>query len=212
MVTPPLAGLYVLTDERLGARLGATAAAALAGGARLIQYRDKSADGVRREREAAMLRRLTRERDAALIVNDDPALAVAVGADGVHLGRGDPEIGEARRLLGAGALIGVSCYADLERARAAVAAGADYVAFGSVYPSSTKPDAVRSPLELIAAAKRQLRVPVCAIGGITAENLAPVLAAGADLVAVVSAVVFAGDVEAAARALARPMETARLLT
>lgn len=201
MVSAALNGLYVLTDERLGPRLEPVAAAALAGGARLIQYRDKRSDAARRRREALALRRLTRAHGALLIVNDDPVLAAEIEADGVHLGRDDPDIGGARRLLGPDAVIGVSCYASLARARTAVAAGAGYVAFGSVFPSPTKPDAAHAPLELFASAKRELAVPLCAIGGITPDNAAVVVAAGADLLAVASAVVFAAEVEAAARRL-----------
>jgi thiamine-phosphate pyrophosphorylase len=197
-----LRGLYVLSDERLGTRLEAVIAAALRGGARLIQYRDKSEDVHKREREARALRRLTREHDALLIVNDDPTLAAEVEADGVHLGRGDTDIVAARKQLGAHAIIGVSCYDLLQLARDAVAAGADYIAFGSVYPSPTKSDAVRASLELVTAAKRELNVPVCAIGGISPENAPDIIAAGADMLAVVSAVAFADDSEAAARRLA----------
>lgn len=197
-----LHGLYVLTDERLGARLDQVVTAALAGGARLIQYRDKSRDAARRACEAHALRRLTCAHGALLIVNDDPALAAAVGADGVHLGRDDPDPAGARRLLGAEAIIGVSCYGSLALARAAVATGADYVAFGSIFASPTKPGAERAPLELLRAAKRELDVAVCAIGGIDLDNAPAVAAAGADLLAVVSAVVFAADVEGAARRLA----------
>ncbi len=195
-----LKGLYVLTDERLGDGLAGAVDAALAGGARLIQYRDKSGDAGRREAEARRLRELTRRHGAVFIVNDDPALAARVEADGVHLGRDDPHVAAARRLLGAHAVIGVSCYASLARARAVAAAGADYVAFGSVHPSPTKPDAVRAPLELFAAAKRELDVPVCAIGGITPANAGPVLAAGADMLAVVSSVLSAPDITQAVRA------------
>ncbi|MGH8161393.1 MAG: thiamine phosphate synthase [Gammaproteobacteria bacterium] len=198
-----LKGLYVLTDERLGERLETVVATALDGGARLVQYRDKSKDAARREAEARMLRELTRRHDALLIVNDDPELADRVEADGVHLGRDDPDMAEARRLLGDDAIIGVSCYDSLQPARDAVAAGADYVAFGSVYPSPTKPDAVHAPLGLFTAAKRELDVPICAIGGITPGNAPPVVAAGADLLAVVSAVLFADDPESAARAFSR---------
>lgn len=203
-----LTGLYLLTDERLADDMEAVVAAALVGGARLIQYRDKSHDAQRRRREAQLLRSLTRRHGALLLVNDDPLLAAAVDADGVHLGRGDPDIAAARRLLGAAAVIGVSCYADRERARAAAAAGADYVAFGSVYPSPTKPQAGRATLELIAAARTEIEVPVCAIGGINHENLHEVLKWGVDLVAVLSAILFAADVEAEARYFARAIETA----
>ncbi len=194
-----LAGLYALTDERLGKRLEAAVAAALMGGARLVQYRDKSRDIERREIEARRLRTLTRRRNALLIVNDDPELAARVKADGVHLGRDDPDIVAVRRLLGPEAVIGVSCYDSLALARDAVAAGADYVAFGSIYASPTKPDAGRAPLSLLRAAKHELGVPVCAIGGITPDNAAPVLATGADLLAVVSAIFFAPDIEQATR-------------
>jgi len=197
---PRLAGLYVLTDERLGEHLATAVDAALSGGARLVQYRDKGTDGARREAEGRMLRELTRRHDAVLIVNDDPALAAYIGADGVHLGREDPDVAAARSVLGTRAIIGVSCYDSLDLGREAVSAGADYVAFGSVYLSPTKPDAVRAPLELFAAAKRALAVPVCAIGGITPANAGPVLAAGADMLAVVSSVFSAPDIKRAAQA------------
>lgn len=199
---PRLKGLYVLTDERLGEGLIEAVAAALAGGARLVQYRDKSRDKDRRRAEARQLRELTRRLGALLIVNDDPALAAEVRADGVHLGREDTDIAAARHLLGEAAIIGISCYDSLELGREAAAAGAGYVAFGSVFPSPTKPGAVRAPLELFAAAKRELGVPVCAIGGLTPANAGPVIAAGADMLAVVSAVFFApdGNIERAARA------------
>lgn len=202
MVTGPrLTGLYVLTDERLGERLEAAVEAALSGGARLVQYRDKGTSNARREAEGRMLRELTRRHGALLIVNDDPDLASRIDADGVHLGRDDPGIADARRLLGPDAAIGVSCYDSLQLARNAVAAGADYVAFGSVYPSPTKPHAVRAPLALFRKAKRELAVPVCAIGGITTDNADTVLAAGADMLAVVTSVLFAEDVQAAARGI-----------
>lgn len=197
-----LRGLYVVTDQRLGDRMEACVAAALTGGARMVQYRDKSGDAARRAREALMLRRLTRARGALLVVNDDPALAAAVAADGVHLGRDDPGIAEARQVLGRGAVIGVSCYASLGCARAAAAAGADYVAFGSVFASPTKPGSACAPLELFAEARQELDLPLCAIGGITPDNAAAVAAAGADLVAVVSSVMLAADPEAAARKIA----------
>lgn len=192
-----LKGLYVLTDERRGGDLLEAVAAALAGGAVIVQYRDKSA-AARRIAEARQLRELTRRHGAVFIVNDDPWLAAESGADGVHLGRDDPDIAAARELLGGRAIIGVSCYDSLELGRGAVAEGANYVAFGSVYPSPTKPAAVRASLELFAAAKYELGVPICAIGGITPGNVGPVVAAGADMVAVISAVFSAPDIEQAA--------------
>ncbi len=194
-----LRGLYLLTDERLGPRLESVVAAALAGGARLVQYRDKSTDVAKREHEARTMRELTRRYGALFLVNDDPALAATVEADGVHLGRDDPDLASARRLLGEQAVIGVSCYGSLRLARDAIAAGADYVAFGSVYPSPTKPDAVRAPLEVFTQAKRELLMPLCAIGGITPENATAIIAAGADMLAVISSVLFVADPESAAR-------------
>lgn len=195
-----LHGLYAVTDEALDEGLIAAAAEALAAGVRILQYRDKSDDSQRRKMEAIVLRALSRRHDALLIVNDDPALALAVDADGVHLGRDDADIAEARRLLGPRGIIGVSCYDSLELGRSAAAAGADYIAFGSVYPSPTKPDAVYAPLGLLTAAKRELGIPVCAIGGITPGNAGPVLAAGADMLAVISGIFSAPDIERAVRA------------
>lgn len=193
-----LSGLYVLTDASLGERLETVTAAAIAGGSRIIQYRDKSGDATKRVREAWVLRRLTRKHGVLFVVNDDPVLAAEVGADGVHVGRDDAALDEARGLLGDEAIVGVSCYNSLQRARKAVAAGADYIAFGSVYASPTKPGAVCAPLDLFGAARREFDVPLCAIGGITPANAPAALAAGADMLAVVSAVVFADDPEVAA--------------
>ncbi len=195
-----LQGLYAVTDPALGDRLIAAVAEALEAGVRIVQYRDKRGDAPQREMEAIVLRALTRRHDALLIVNDDPGLAAAVQADGVHLGRDDADLSGARRLLGPQAVIGASCYDSLDLARSAKAAGADYVAFGSVYPSATKPDAVRAPLDLLTAAKQQLGIPVCAIGGITPTNAGPVLAAGADLLAVVSGIFSGPDIRQAVRA------------
>lgn len=200
---PRLHGLYVVTDHAHCARLGleASVTAALQGGARLVQYRDKSPDGARRFDEARRLSRLCAAHGALFIINDDAHLARAVAANGVHVGRGDMTVDEARRILGSAAIIGASCYDDLDLARQATDAGADYVAFGSVFPSLTKPDAARAPLELLARAHEALEVPVCAIGGINADNIAKVAHAGARMAAVVSAVFAAADIAAATRNL-----------
>lgn len=204
MTRPPIAGLYVITDATLQPpeRLVAAVAAALRGGARVVQYRDKSADHARRRDEAAALAALCRDAGACFIVNDDVGLTAAVGADGVHVGRDDAELAAARARLGPEALIGVSCYDDLERARRLAAAGADYLAFGSVFPSATKPEAVRAPLTLFRQARAFSDRPLVAIGGIDAGNIAEVGRAGADAAAVIRAVFGADDVEAAARRLA----------
>jgi thiamine-phosphate pyrophosphorylase len=194
-------GLYVITDmghATLDALLAAVASA-LDGGARTVQYRDKGADGERREREAAALVGLCRARSVPLIVNDDVALAASTRADGVHLGEHDATPTQARALLGPDAIVGVSCYDSLERAERARAQGADYVAFGSFFPSPTKPHARRPPVDLLARACARIGLPVVAIGGITPANGAALVEAGAHALAVVSGVFAQPDVQAAAR-------------
>ena len=198
-----ISGLYALTPD-LGdtGELGERVAAALAGGATAIQYRNKTASPGLRLEQALVLRRLCAGRATLLIVNDDVELAFAVDADGVHVGRDDASIAAARARLGPRALIGASCYNSLVRAEAAVAAGADYIAFGSFFASTVKPRAVHADTSLLSVAKMRWNVPVVAIGGITAANAGLLLAAGADAVAVLSAVFGAPDVTAAARELA----------
>jgi thiamine-phosphate pyrophosphorylase len=200
-----LCGLYAVTDAALaGSRpLPDLVAQALAGGARLIQYGDKSSGPARRLAEAGALAARCREVGALLIVNDDVELALAAGANGVHVGRDDAAIASARARLGPDRLVGASCYNRFDLAVAAAAAGADYVAFGSFFPSSTKPDAVRADLSLLERARRELAVPVVAIGGITPENGGALVRAGADMLAVITAVFGAADVRTAAAALAR---------
>ncbi|MCX7897784.1 MAG: thiamine phosphate synthase [Rhodocyclaceae bacterium] len=194
----PLAGLYALTpDDALTPRLLALVDLALAGGVRLLQYRNKAAPLPLRREQAKALRRLTQAHGALLIVNDDVWLAVEVGADGVHLGRDDLGPGglrTAREALGERRILGVSCYDDLARAEEAVEAGADYIAIGSVFASKSKPQAARASLTLVAEAKRRFPTPVAAIGGITLENAAQVLAAGADMLAVMSGLFDAMDI------------------
>ncbi len=200
----PVAGLYVITDARWPrpVSLEIAVAEAIAGGARVVQYRDKSDDQATRRLEALALAALCREHGVTFIVNDDVALAAAVHADGVHIGRDDAAIVQAREVLGEDALIGVSCYNDLNRARTAAAVGADYLAFGSVYPSATKPQAVKAPLSLFAEARAMTDLPLVAIGGINADNAPAVTAAGADALAVVDAVFAAADIRQAAAAIA----------
>lgn len=196
-----LRGLYAITDAVLAAQAGleAQVRAALAGGAQMIQYRDKGTDGARRRDEACALQSLCTSYDVPLIINDDVELAATVAAAGVHLGRDDPAIAQARRRLGERAVIGVSCYNDFSRAEASRAAGADYVAFGSFFPSPTKPRAVRAGTALLERARAELNLPVVAIGGITPENGRELVAAGADMLAVIHGVFGQCDVEAAAR-------------
>jgi thiamine-phosphate pyrophosphorylase len=180
---------------------------ALRGGARLIQYRDKSKEGERRRRDGQALAALCRRFSVPFLVNDDVDLAAVVEADGVHLGRDDPAIEGARARLGKSALIGVSCYNELTRALDAERRGADYVAFGSFFPSPTKPGAVRASLELLKQAHAKLRVPIVAIGGITPENGASLIAAGADLLAVIDGVFNQTDIRAAAARYAQLFTT-----
>lgn len=205
MTIAGLRGLYALTDAALCAPHGGVVAAvelALAGGARLIQYRDKSDHRERRLAEARALLAVCHARGALLIINDDLALARACGADGVHLGRDDATVAVARAMLTPRALVGVSCYDSLERARHAAAAGADYLAFGSIHPSRTKPGAARAPLKLLSAAREQCDATVCAIGGIEPEHVATLIGAGAALVAVCAGVFGTADPQAAARGYA----------
>jgi thiamine-phosphate pyrophosphorylase len=196
-----IAGLYAIADTATlqSSEISDAVERAITGGARIIQYRDKSGDRGARERQAAALARVCRNHGVALIVNDEPELAALVGAAGVHLGRDDADAREARRALGPRAVIGVSCYDDLERARTAEAQGADYVAFGSFYPSPTKPGARRASVALLRAARSRLHVPIVAIGGITPENGADLIAAGADALAVIHGVFGQPDIERAAR-------------
>ncbi len=182
-----LRGLYAVTPEdQLTPRLSALVAAALAGGVRLVQYRNKLAPQALRRAQVGELLRICRGQGARLIVNDDLPLALEIGADGVHLGRDDGDLAAARKALGAGRLLGVSCYGDLDVAAAAAAAGADYLAFGSVFASPTKPLAPRVDLQLLGAAKRRYALPIAAIGGINLDNAPTAIAAGADLLAVIS--------------------------
>ncbi len=193
-------GLYLLT--RPDGDLIGIVAAALQGGARMVQYRDKSDDAERRLDEARQLRALCDAAGAGFIVNDDISLAKRCGADGVHLGRDDGSITDARGALGTDAIIGVSCYGSLTRARAAAAAGADYLAFGSFFASPTKPDAVTASIDLLVAARAEFDLPLCAIGGITPENGERLVAAGADMLAVISGVFDAEDARVATWAYA----------
>lgn len=204
----PLRGLYAIADTLYlsDTTLAGAVEQALRGGARAIQYRDKSPSTSERARAAQTLRALCADHAALFIVNDDVALARAVNADGVHLGRDDTTIDAARLALGKDALIGVSCYNDLARAEQAVRSGADYIAFGSFFPSRTKPDAVRAEPALLRAARRHFDLPLVAIGGITPDNGTTLIDAGADALAAISGVFDQPDVEHAARRYARLFE------
>jgi thiamine-phosphate pyrophosphorylase len=203
-------GLYAITpgDIADGDELLEMIRQGLAGGARTVQYRDKGSDLSRRREQAQAIGALCREYDAAFVVNDDLGLALDVRADGVHLGGADLPCGEARRQAGPGFLIGVSCYDSLTSARGAIAQGASYVAFGSAYPSPTKPAAVEASLALYRRAAGELDVPVVAIGGITPENAPALISAGCHAVAVISSLFGAADIRGQARAFSALFEPA----
>ena len=203
MTRKPLRGLYAVTPAALsGAALYRAAEAACGNGAVVLQYRNKSTDAARRRADADALRAITTVCGALFIINDDIELAKACGADGVHVGRDDGGPALARKALGRDALIGVSCYDDPALARAAARDGADYVAFGSMYASSTKPAAPPASIGRFAEVA-DLGLPRCAIGGITLARAPELIAAGADLLAVVSDLFDAPDIAARARAYAR---------
>jgi thiamine-phosphate pyrophosphorylase len=199
-------GLYAITPTSLcldpPGLLSATESA-LRGGARLIQYRDKTRDDARRLSSARALVALCEHHGARLIVNDDVDLALRANAHGVHLGLDDLPLIEARALLGPSRVIGVTCQDSAARVRTARDGGADYVALGAFFPSRTKPDARHATLDLLRAVRVDTSLPICAIGGITPHNGAPLVDAGADLIAAVDGVFNAADIEAAARAYAR---------
>jgi len=195
-----LRGLYAVTPDTADSdALISGVQSALRGGAILVQYRNKVLDAAGRLRQARLILDACRAARVPLIVNDDVELAASIGADGVHLGRSDGSIPAARTRLGAGSIIGASCYNEFELAVAAARDGADYVAFGSFFPSSTKPEAVAASLDLLTQAKRTFDLPVVAIGGITHDNAPALIAAGADMLAVITALFNAKDVCVAAQ-------------
>jgi len=199
-VSARIAGLYAITPDLADTDdLLYRVRAALAGGARVLQYRNKSADSQLRLTQARALQALCAARRVPLIINDHLDIAVAVDAAGLHLGGDDGDIAAARARLGPGKLLGASCYDQLELAEKALAAGADHIAFGSFFASSVKPNAVRPPLDLVTRAKKRFAVPVVGIGGITPANAPQLIGTGIDAVAVISAIFSAPDIEAAAR-------------
>jgi thiamine-phosphate pyrophosphorylase len=198
-----LRGLYAITDPGLcpDESLVRQVEEALRGGCRLVQYRDKRDDRALRQVLARQLLELCRRHQALLIINDDVRLAGDIGAHGVHLGRDDPDPAAARALLGDAAIIGVSCYNRLDLARRNADQGADYIAFGRFFPSLSKPHAVQAETGLLRRARELIDLPLVAIGGITPENGAPLIAAGADMLAVIHGLFGQPDVDAASRRL-----------
>jgi len=202
MTDPRLSGLYAITDANLLTdNFTAAIEQALQGGCQIIQYRDKSTDQAHRLQQANIIRQLCDQYQCLFIVNDDIELAKACHADGVHIGKDDQQLATAREHLGDEKIIGVSCYNQIELALAAEQAGADYVAFGAFFSSSIKPDATNAPVALISQAKSRLQIPVCCIGGITANNASELIEAGTDMIAVISDIFASDDIKLSSQTL-----------
>jgi thiamine-phosphate pyrophosphorylase len=192
-----LAGLYGITDSKLqpsAAALLAAVEAALDGGMKVLQYREKQLTESEQLKQAAQLKRLCAEYGALFMINDNVSLALAVDADGVHLGKTDSSIQQARQQLGSDRIIGASCYNRIELALEAEQQGVDYVAFGRFFSSLTKPEAVQADMQLLQQARQQLTIPICAIGGVKLENARPLIRQGADMVAVIHDLFSAPDI------------------
>ncbi|MCX7140305.1 MAG: thiamine phosphate synthase [Proteobacteria bacterium] len=206
-----LAGLYAVTPDEPGTQvLVSKVGQALRGGATVVQYRNKTAGRELRLEQGRALAALCRQADACFIVNDDLALALELDADGLHWGGEDGDLAAARKQLGPTRLLGASCYDRIELAQAAVLANVDYLAFGSVFSSPTKPAAVRAPLAIFSEARRRFSLPLVAIGGITLQNAPQVFAAGADAVAVISDLFDAGDIAERAAGYTRLSQQQRM--
>jgi len=178
-------GLYAITESD-SKDLLKNVALALQGGVNIVQYRNKNANTVQQYAEASALVKLCQDYKTSFIINDNIQLAKQVGADGVHLGREDDSLQQARQILGESAIIGITCYQHIEHALQMEKLGANYVAFGSFFPSPTKPNVVRATLELLQQAREKLSLPICCIGGITLQNADVLINNGADMLAVIS--------------------------
>jgi thiamine-phosphate pyrophosphorylase len=204
MTRPGIEGLYAITpDVHNNSSLSAMTRQVLMGGARLLQYRNKTANIALRVEQACLLAGLCRIYDVPFIVNDHIELAIEAGADGVHLGQCDAPIAEARRRLGYGKIIGVSCYNRLELAIEAERQGADYVAFGAFFTSATKLATAVASIELLRHAKRKLHGPVVVIGGMTSDNAVELVRIGADAVAASNALYGAANIQYATEKFSR---------
>lgn len=193
-------GLYLVTpDWDDTQRMLDATEAGLRGGAVLVQYRHKTADAVLRKEQAAALQVLCRRYQKPFIVNDHVELCLELDTDGIHVGGTDLAVTEVRAMVGPERIVGASCYGSLDLARAAHAAGASYIAFGGFYPSRVKKYEVSTPASIVADAKKEVPLPSVVIGGMTIENARPLVAQGADMVAVISSVYMSEDPEIAAR-------------
>lgn len=195
------------TTSVAAGRILGTAEQALEGGARIIQYRDKSDDKSKRLDEASALSEICKHYDALHIINDDPELALESGAEGVHVGSDDDSVREIRSSY-PGLVIGASCYNSLDIAADMSAQGADYLAFGSFFPSPTKPQAVAVSIDTLVRAKQRFNLPLVAIGGIMASNAGALIESGADAVAVISAILDSDDPRRASMELSRLFHSA----
>lgn len=211
---PERSAIYAITDSTLmpGEQLFLKAEAALKAGIGCLQYREKTATAAEKKQRAQRLLSLCRQYRTPLIINDDLALALEIGADGVHLGQGDGCLHDARAQLGVDKILGVTCHASLELAQQAEEAGADYLAFGRFFPSATKPDAPPAPLELIGQARQRFSLPLVVIGGIGPENAGAVLTEGADMVAVVNSLFADDDTATAVSNLTTVQQNSRITT
>lgn len=196
----PTRGLYAITqtDGKSSETIIAQIASAIKGGASVIQYRDKNAVEHDQLYLAKQLLTICKQHRVPLIINDDAELALQIGADGVHIGKDDGDILKVRKKLGSKAIIGLSCYDNLTLALQAQSSSANYVAFGRFFPSNSKPLALPAHLETLQQAKKQISIPIVAIGGILPENGKQLLDAGADVLAVIDGV-FAGNPEQSAK-------------
>ena len=203
-----LRGLYAITDTALipRDRFADTIEAAVRSGATMVQLREKDIPTEEVARLGKQALAVTRKYGALLIVNDHPSVALEIGADGVHVGEDDPPVAEPRQMLGPDVIIGASCYGDLDKAIEAERDGADYVAFGTPFPSPTKVKRTDISLDIFQLAKRHVNIPIFAIGGITIDNATQIIQAGADGIAVVSGVFGAENISAAAQALVQLFE------
>ncbi|MDN3638377.1 thiamine phosphate synthase [Simiduia curdlanivorans] len=201
-----LTGLYAITPEGDTKTLLKQCKAALAGGCRLLQYRDKISSPRDQLRRASLLRQLCDDYDGKLFINDNLELAATVTADGVHLGQSDTPLAQARRLLGPKSIIGITCHGSLALAQAANAGGADYLAFGRFFSSNTKPTAIAAELNVLTRARTQFDKPLVAIGGINLDNARQVISAGAHMIAICGALFEQANIEQTARQFCRLFE------
>lgn len=200
----PLRGLYLVTpDWDDTERLLKVTEAALHGGVRLLQYRHKTADAALRLVQASALLALCRQYGCPLIINDHLDLCLQLDADGVHVGGTDVGVAAIRAALGADKIVGASCYGDLTLAQTAQRDGASYVAYGGFYPSRVKKYPVTTSPDIITQSRAMIALPMVVIGGMTVDNVAPLVAQGADMAAAISSVYAAADPQRAAREIAQ---------